>query len=99
MKGVILTLLGDFQQSLSVQDSWAGSPLKDGLLEGSQFLWELADGRWLQLATNHRSDTRLFEFYSKIDVHGGERVFWECLEEAKRRFPVTNRKAETQLVI
>mgnify|MGYP000733397833 CR=1 FL=1 len=83
MKGGTLILLGDFRQFPAVQDSWAGSPLREDMLEKSQFLWELAEGRLLQLTTNHRSDKRLFDFYSKIDVHGDESLLSEYLENAR----------------
>ena len=99
MTGVILVLLGDFRQFRAISHSWTGSPLREDLLGKSQVLWELAEGRWLQLTTNHRSDKRLFDFYSKIDVHGDESLLSKYLEDARKESPVTDRMAETQLVI
>ena len=97
MRGVKLILLGDLQQFPAIAGSWAGSPIRDDQLENSQFLWELASGRRLQLTTNHRSDQRLFDFYSQIDVRKGSVCDW--LEVACKQFPLTSRLADTHLVI
>ena len=66
-------------------------------MQTSQLLQELAHGRHLQLTHNHRSDPRLFNFYSRIDVFNDSVLTWT--EAAVEQFPVTRRTPETQLVI
>ena len=94
-KGVTMVLLGDFRQFSAIMDSWVGTPLKEDQLMNSQLLWDLADGNWLQLSENRRSDPCLFNFYSGLDVRCED----VPLEAARAQFPVRNRRVSTHLVI
>ena len=100
LKGVQFVLLGDWAQMDAVLDTWAGMAVKDGTLEKSDLMHELAGGHRLTLTRNRRSDPPLFDFYVGLKCGTPEaRDLREALCEARAMFPVTDKMAEYTLCI
>ncbi len=94
-------LLGDWAQMDAVLDtSGGGMAVKDGTLERSDLMHELAGGHRLTLTRNRRSDPPLFDFYTGLRCGTpGARDLREALSEARVLFPVTEQLAEYTLCI
>ena len=94
--GVSFILCGDFQHFPAVCEHWAGNySIRDGALERSDMVRDLAASNRLALTTNMRSDQILFDFYTSLSG----RPLADALLDARARFPCTSRVAETTLVI
>jgi hypothetical protein len=88
-KGVAFVCSGDFGQFQPVCEHWSGCPVREGLLEASDMLYEMCGGNRLVLTENMRSDARLFDFYTNL----GDDL-QEALARARQMFPVTERPAK-----
>ena len=66
MKGAQWVLLGDWAQLDAVLDTWCGMAVKDGSLQNSDLMHELAGVQRLTLRTNRRLDSPLFDFYTGL---------------------------------
>ena len=88
-------LCGDFLQFPAICEHWAGSAVPEGSLERSSLVRELTTSNRLVLTDNKRSDGVLFSFYTNLMT----RPLADVLGEARVMFPVTERRADTTLVI
>lgn len=97
--GVQYILLGDFAQFDSISSQWAGCVMPPGLLQASDMVRELAPLR-VTLTDNKRSDQRLFDFYTGLDILGPvPRPLHEALDEAGGLFPSTSEVPAFTLVM
>ena len=87
--GVSFILCGDFSQFSACCESHVGSLIPEGALERSDMIRDLANSNRLTLRGNKRSDQELFDFYTSL----ASRDLAEVLEEARLRFPVSDRPA------
>ena len=100
-RGVTVVLIGDFKQFPAIMDHWAGSMLQGDRLENSHLLHDLVDGSWLELHEDRRSDPRLFDFYTSLDVRCTTEQLQETLQHARAQFPAQSARqvGVTHLVI
>ena len=86
---VSMVLCGDFKQFPAINDHWNGTRLiGDSLLEESQLLYDLVGGNRFVLRANRRSDPRLFNFYTALDVSCTPQELRAYLQDARSQFPV-----------
>lgn len=100
MRGCIFICLGDFGQFQSVAETWAGTPVAADSLRDSAMLRELCGSNRFTLTQNQRSDPPLFDFITSLRPGTPEaKPLAQALEEARARFPVTDRPAQWLLVM
>ena len=92
--GVAFILCGDFSQFPACCESHVGCTIPEGALEQSYMIRDLSGGNRLILTENKRSDQILFDFYTSLST----RPLAEALQEARLRFPVTDRPATTIVI-
>ena len=63
-------LSGDFNQFAPIGNSFRGSAVEDDAFERSNLLHRMADGNRLTLTECKRSDSQLFNFYTRL-IPGG----------------------------
>ena len=73
---------GDFNQFAQIGNSFRGSPVADDAFERSNLLRRMANGNRLTLTECKRSDSHLFEFYTRL-IPGGD-LYDQPIEEAVR---------------
>mgnify|MGYP001454115674 CR=1 FL=1 len=71
---------GDFNQFAPIGNSFRGSPVADDAFERSNLLHRMADGNRLVLTECKRSDSKLFDFYTRL-IPGGD-LYDQPIEEA-----------------
>ena len=69
--GTQILMSGDFQQFAPIGNAWRGTPVPDDALAKSRLLHTLAGGNRLQLTECKRSDSELFDFYTRL-IPGGD---------------------------
>ena len=95
LKGIQIILSGDGKQFQAIAEHWCACPVKEGSLQNSQMLFELASGRFLELTENKRSDEQLFEFYTGI----WNMTLEDALVKGRNDFGCTEQPANFTLVI
>jgi hypothetical protein len=93
-KGVSFVCSGDFGQFQPICEHWSGSPVREGMLEQSDMIYDMCGGNRLVLTENMRSDAKLFGFYTSLGSN-----LEEALIRARKMFPVTNRPADYTLTM
>ena len=61
---------GDFNQFAPIGNSFRGSPVEDDAFERSNLLHRMSDGNRLTLTECKRSDSKLFDFYTRLILGG-----------------------------
>ena len=92
--GVAVILVGDFSQFPACCESHVGCIVPEGSLEQSHMIRDLSGGNRLILTENKRSDQVLYDFYTSLST----RPLAEALQEARIRFPVSDRPATTIVI-
>ena len=81
-------LSGDFNQFAPIGNNWRGTPVTEYAFEKSRLLHRMSDGNVLTLIECKRSDTELFDFYSRL-IPGGSLYGMPvdvAVQEARQQF-------------
>ena len=77
---VAFLISGDFNQFAPIGNSFRGCPVEDDAFERSNLLHRMANGNRLILTECKRSDSQLFDFYTRL-IPGGD-LYDQPIEEA-----------------
>ena len=94
-KGIQIILSGDFLQFQAIAEHWCACPVKEGSLQNSDMIFEMAGGCFLELTDNKRSDQFLFHFYTTI----WQMTLEDALAKGRHDYACTDKPANFTLVI
>jgi hypothetical protein len=95
-KGIKFILSGDYKQFQAIAEHWCACPVKEGSLQNSDMMYELAGGCFLELTENKRSDQLLFDYYTGIWAMTSLEA---ALEKGRHDFACTDKPANFTLVV